>query len=73
MATSKSKRLWTVVDAQVNLLEMVRLAKTEGPQYIGAEQTFVVMPAKTVQAGWAAVRQWFEEKLPVTPKECQEA
>ena len=47
MAVSKSKRVWTVDDAQANLAEVLRLAEAEGPQYIGAGKTFVVAPAES--------------------------
>ena len=46
MTTSKSKRVWTVADAQTNLPEVLRLAEAEGPQYIEAVGTFVVTPAR---------------------------
>ena len=46
MTIPKSKRVWTVADAQANLPEVLRLAESEGPQYIGAGQTFVVAPAE---------------------------
>ena len=45
MAYSGSKRMWTVADAQARLPELLRLAQSEGPQYIGAAHTFVVTPA----------------------------
>lgn len=45
MAYSSSKRMWTVADAQARLPELLRLAEAEGPQYIGAGNTFVVTPA----------------------------
>ncbi len=45
MAHSGSKRVWTVADAQARLPELLRLAQSEGPQYIGAGHTFVVTPA----------------------------
>ena len=46
MTISKSKRVWSVDDAQANLHEVLRLAEAEGPQYIGAGRTFVVAPAE---------------------------
>ena len=46
MTTPKFNRVWTVADAQANLPEVLRLAESEGPQYIGAGQTFVVAPAE---------------------------
>ena len=49
MTTSKSRRVWTVADAQANLPEVLRRAETEGPQYIGSNKTFVVTPAEPAQ------------------------
>lgn len=49
MTTSKSKRVWAVDDAQVNLPEVLRLAECEGPQYIEAAGTFVVTPVEPTQ------------------------
>ena len=46
MTVSKSKRVWTVGDAQANLPEVLRLAEAEGPQYIEAAATFVVAPVE---------------------------
>lgn len=46
MTMPRSKRVWTVADAQANLAEVLRLAEAEGPQYIGADRTFVVAPAE---------------------------
>ena len=49
MAISKPSKVWTVADAQANLPEVLRLAETEGPQYIGAGKTFVVAPVESGQ------------------------
>ena len=46
MAVSKSNHVWTAADAQANLPEVLRWAESEGPQYVGAGQTFVVAPAE---------------------------
>ena len=37
MTLPKLKRVWTVAAAQANLPDVLRLAETEGPQYIGAD------------------------------------
>ena len=67
MATSSSNRVWTVADAQANLPEVLRLAETDGPQYIGAGKTFVVAPIESGQQ-WAEPRkplgQWLVENMP---------
>ena len=46
MAISKSNSVWSVADAQANLPEVLRLAETEGPQYIGAGRTFILALAE---------------------------
>ena len=46
MTTPKSKRVWTVAEAQANLAEALRRAETEGPQYIGSDKTFTVTPVE---------------------------
>ena len=67
MATSSSNRVWTVADAQANLPEVLRLAETDGPQYIGAGKTFVVAPIESGQQ-WAEPRKplgrWLVENMP---------
>ena len=48
MQHSKPHRIWTVAEAQARLSEILRLAETEGPQYIGSDPTLVLtlMPAE---------------------------
>jgi len=40
------QRTWTVAEAQSQLSEILRLAAEEGPQHIGADRPFVVVPAE---------------------------
>ena len=40
------RRDWTVAEAQSQLSELLRLAAEEGPQHIGADRPFVVVPAE---------------------------
>lgn len=49
MTVPKSKRVWTVAEAKAKLSEILRLAETEGPQYIGIKRSFILMPAKLWQ------------------------
>ena len=42
MTTHKPRRVWSVGDAQANLVELLRLSETDGPQYIDAGKTFAV-------------------------------
>ena len=46
MPDNKPHRVWNVAEAKTRLSEILRLAETEGPQYIGARKRFVVVPAK---------------------------
>ncbi len=48
MTARKPKQVWSVEDAQAHLLEVLRLSETEGPQYIGADKTFVVSPVEAI-------------------------
>ena len=67
MTLSKSKRVWTVADAQANLPEVLRRAETEGPQYIGSDKTFVVTPVEPAQdreEPELTLGQWLVENAP---------
>ena len=67
MTIPKSKRVWTVADAQANLPEVLRLAEAEGPQYIEAAGTFVVTPAEPEQdrdEPDLTLGQWLVENAP---------
>ena len=67
MTTAKSKRVWTVADAQANLAEVLRRAESEGPQHIEAACTFVVTPVEP-EAGQDEERmplgRWLIENVP---------
>ena len=54
---SKLRRVWTVTEAKAHLSEILRLAEEEGPQHIGREKTFVVVPAT----------DWYAKKTPREP------
>ena len=66
MAIPESNRVWTMADAQANLPEVLRLAETEGPQYIDAEQIFVVAPAakESQKEPRKPLGQWLVENVP---------
>ena len=67
MTIPKSKRVWTVDDAQANLAEVLRRAEAEGPQYIEAVGTFVVTPAETPQdreEPELTLGQWLVKNMP---------
>jgi len=46
MNQPEHQRTWTVAEAQSRLSEILRLAEEEGPQHIGADRPFVVVPAE---------------------------
>ena len=51
------QRTWTVAEAQSQLSEILRLAAEEGPQHIGTDRPFVVVPAET----WYAQKQPYKQ------------
>ena len=50
MEQAKTGRTWTVEEAQARLSDILRLAKEEGPQRIGAERSFVIVAAEAWDA-----------------------
>ena len=67
MAIHKPKHVWTVDDAQANLAEVLRLAESEGPQYIGVDKTFVVTPSEPANdqaEPELTLGQWLVENMP---------
>ena len=63
---AKPQRTWTVAEAQARLPEVLRLAAEEGPQRIGAGESFVVVAER--QPAPASPRipmgQWLVENMP---------
>ena len=47
MNHTKRFRTWTVAEAKAFLSDILRLAEEEGPQHIGADRAFVIVPAAT--------------------------
>lgn len=67
MTVPRTKRVWTVAEAKAKLSEILRLAETEGPQYIGIKKSFVLVPAKLWQAKETSKKpmgQWLIENMP---------
>ena len=69
------RRDWTVAEAQSQLSELLRLAAEEGPQHIGADRPFVVVPAdmwyaqtqphkRSQQPNRKPMGQWLLENMP---------
>ena len=69
------QRVWTVAEAQTRLSEILRLAAEEGPQHIGTDRPFVVVPAERwyaqeqphkqlQQQSRKPVGQWLLENMP---------
>jgi prevent-host-death family protein len=64
---SKPKRIWTVAEAKARLSEILRLSEEEGPQRIGAQNPFVVVPAHVWderQPTRKPLGQWLVENVP---------
>lgn len=57
MNQSRTNRTWTVAEAKARLSEVLRLAEEEGPQRIGTERSFVVVPAEA----WYGQEQLHEQ------------
>jgi hypothetical protein len=45
-----SNRTWTVAEAKARLSEIMRLASTEGPQRIGTQKRYVLVPEESWDA-----------------------
>ena len=73
MQTSNSKETWTLQEAKAHLARVLRLAETDGPQYIRAAevdgrsvkegQDFVVVPANVWQKKNAPEKQLPDKHL----------
>ena len=67
MSCKNLHRVWTIAEAKARLSEILRLAEEEGPQRIGVQKTFVVMPEKLWQAqapDRKPLGQWLVENMP---------
>ncbi len=60
-------RTWTITEAKARLSEVLRLVREEGPQFIGAKKSFVVISKQE----WLALTQpkkplglWLVENMP---------
>ena len=51
MEHPKPHRIWTLAEAKARLSEILRLAETQGPQYIGSDPAFVLTLVHTEQTG----------------------
>ena len=64
---AKLSQTWTVAEAKTRLSEILRLAEEKGPQRIGVQRAFVVVPERVWRAH-ASVRtplgQWLVDNMP---------
>ncbi len=67
ISLSPGHKKWTVTEAKARLSELLRLAREEGPQYIGTKKTFVVISEEE----WLALKRpkkalglWLVENIP---------
>jgi hypothetical protein len=68
-------KIWTIADAKARLSEIMRLASTEGPQRIGAQKRYVLVPEDVWDAVNAPVRPlsaWLVDNMPRAAKEADE-
>ncbi len=59
--------VWTVAEAKARLSEVLRRAKTEGPQRIGVKESFVVVPEplwQTLGPRRKPMGQWLVDRMP---------
>lgn len=64
---TRTTHVWTVADAKARLSEILRLASTEGPQRIGAQKRFVIVPEDVWDKLNAAARPlgpWLVDNMP---------
>lgn len=62
-----SRRTWTIAEAKVRLSEILRLASREGPQHIGAQRRYVVVPEalwNRMNARREPMGKWLLENMP---------
>ncbi len=67
--------VWTIADAKARLSEILRLASTEGPQRIGAQRRYVVVPEDVWDKLNPTARplgSWLVENMPRAVKELDE-
>ena len=67
MKFPKTTRVWTVAEAKAKFAEILRLAETEGPQYIGGRKSFVLVPAESWEAKKPPrkhIGRWLIENMP---------
>ena len=67
MHNATSDSVWTVAEAKARLSEILRRAKTEGPQRIGVREAFVVVPEhlwQTLGPRRKPMGQWLVDHMP---------
>jgi hypothetical protein len=63
----ESQKVWTVAEAKARLSEILRLASEEGPQRIGAQTPYVVVPEEVWQKlvkPRVPLGKWLVENMP---------
>ena len=72
-------QIWTIADAKARLSEILRLASTEGPQRIGSQRRYVVVPEDVwdkLNSGQAAspasLGAWLIKNMPRAASEAEE-
>ena len=58
---------WTVADTKAHLSHILRCAEQEGPQRIGRQRTFVIVPERLWEQrspSEASLGQWLVEHMP---------
>jgi hypothetical protein len=66
---------WTIADAKARLSEILRLASTEGPQRIGTQRRYVLVPEEVwdkVNARPRPLGAWLIDNMPHADKDADE-
>jgi hypothetical protein len=73
--STRVTHVWTVADAKARLSEILRLASTEGPQRIGAQKRYVLVPEDLwdrLNATPRPLGPWLIENMPRAAKDADE-
>lgn len=72
---SNMTRVWTIADAKARLSEIMRLASTEGPQHIGTQRRYVLVPEDVWDKLNATARPlgaWLVDNMPRAARDADE-
>lgn len=68
-------QVWTIADAKARLSEILRLASTEGPQRIGTQRRYVLVPEDVwdrLNTTSRPLGSWLVDNMPRAAKDADE-